>query len=332
VQPRQAATYRTTYAEFVKWAANEGIPLHSDEDVDAAAVDYLDAIYLQGYEASSGDKLLGAIKFMRSGGPRPLSLPLTRMRRALRGFRKSAPGASRFGLPWEWTASIAGTLLATKRRDAALCLLAAHDTYSRPGEITDLQVGDLVLPAPRLRGYHRLCLVIRPEERGQPRKTGSFDDTVTVEDLDAHISTHLVQLTKGRDPSEKLFRLSISQYKDAFEDAADLVGLAAEQLCTYQARHGGASRDAMLKRRDLSEIQKRGGWKTFNSVRRYEKFGKVQQAINRTPSDTLAYSRIAIQYLDEWLHGRSMHLNRPPRTKGRRLVGKRRRSSQVPGG
>ncbi|CAK0874147.1 unnamed protein product, partial [Prorocentrum cordatum] len=298
VQPQQAATHRATYAEFAKWAANEGIPLHSDEDVDAAAVDYLDAIYLQGYEASSGDKLLGALKFMRSGGPRPLALPLTRMRRALRGFRKSAPGASRFGLPWEWTAAIAGTLLATKRRDAALCLLAAHDTYSRPGEITDLQVGDVALPAPRLRGYHRLCLVIRPEERGQPRKTGSFDDTVSVEDLDAHISTHLVQLARGRDPSEKLFRLSISQYKDAFEDAADLVGLAAEQLCTYQVRHGGASRDAMLKRRDLSEIQKRGGWKTFNSVRRYEKFGKVQQAINRTPSDTLTYSRLAVQYLD----------------------------------
>ncbi|CAK0794405.1 unnamed protein product, partial [Prorocentrum cordatum] len=298
VQPQQAATYRATYAEFAKWAANEGIPLHSDEDVDAAAVDYLDAIYLQGYEASSGDKLLGALKFMRSGGPRPLALPLTRMRRALRGFRKAAPGASRFGLPWEWTAAIAGALLATKRRDAALCLLAAHDAYSRPGEITDLQVGDVVLPAPRLRGYHRLCLVMRPEERGQPRKTGSFDDTVSVEDLDAHISTHLVQLARGRDPSEKLFRLSISQCKDAFEDAADLVGLAAEQLCTYQVRHGGASRDAMLKRRDLSEIQKRGGWKTFNSVRRYEKFGKVQQAINRTPSDTLTYSRLAVQCLD----------------------------------
>ncbi|CAK0906068.1 unnamed protein product, partial [Prorocentrum cordatum] len=302
VQPQQAATYRATYAEFAKWAANEGIPLRSDEDVDAAAVDYLDAIYLQGYEASSGDKLLGALKFMRSGGPRPLALPLTRMRRALRGFRKAAPGASRFGLPWEWTAAIAGTLLATKRRGAALRLLAAHDAYSRPGEITDLQVGDVVLPAPRLRGYHRLCLVMRPEERGQPRKTGSFDDTVSVEDLDAHISTHLVQLARGRDPSEKLFRLSISQCKDAFEDAADLVGLAAEQLCTYQVRHGGASRDAMLKRRGLSEIQKRGGWKTFNSVRRYEKFGKVQQAINRTPSDTLTYSRLAVQYLDEWLH------------------------------
>ncbi|CAK0825859.1 unnamed protein product, partial [Prorocentrum cordatum] len=303
VQPQQAATYRATYAEFAKWAANEGISLHSDEDVDAAAVDYLGAIYLQGYEASSGDKLLGALKFMRSGGPRPLALPLTRMRRALRGFRKAAPGASRFGLPWEWTAAIAGTLLATKRRDAALCLLTAHDTYSRPGEITDLQVGDVVLPTPRLRGYHRLCPVMRPEERGQPRKTGSFDDTVSVEDLHAHISSHLVQLAKGRDPSEKLFRLSISQYKEAFENAADLVGLAAEQLCTYQVRHGGASRDAMLRRRDLSEIQKRGGWKTFNSVRRYEKFGKVQQAMNRTPSDTLTYSRLAVQYLDEWLHG-----------------------------
>ncbi|CAK0788150.1 unnamed protein product, partial [Prorocentrum cordatum] len=260
VKPSVAASCRKSYHEFSKWAARERIQLHTDEQLDAAAVDYLDSLYLEGYEAATAERLLAAIKFMRFQVPLVLD--------CLGNGQLSA---------------IAGALLATRRRDAALCLLTSYDTYARPGEATEVQVGDLVLLAARLQGYRRLCLVARPEDRGLPRKAGSFDDTVAVEDFDAQLSTHLEELARGRDPSEPLFRLSVAQYKEAFEDATDIVGLGAEQ-------------------RDLVAIQKRGGWKTFNSVRRCEKFGKVQQAINRTPPETLACSRLAVRCLNGWFH------------------------------
>ena len=132
----------------------------------------------------------------------------------MKGSRKSAPGAFRFGVPWEWTAGIAGARLATKRRGASLCLLTGHDTHARPGELTKLLDVDLALPAARFQGYRRRRLVVRPEERGRPRETGSLDDIVTVEDVGARPSPRLMQHAKGRVPSELLFRLSIAQYKD----------------------------------------------------------------------------------------------------------------------
>ncbi|CAK0825265.1 unnamed protein product [Prorocentrum cordatum] len=205
VQPGVAASHGTSCAEFTTRAAREKSQLGTDEQIDAAAVDYLDSLYFRSHEAASGDRLLAAIKFMRSGGPRPLALPPPRTRGALKGFRNAAPGASRVGLPREWAAVIPGALEAAERK-----------------------------------GHRRPRLVARPEERGQPRQTGSFDDAVTVEDLAVHLPPHLAQLAKRR---------------TRFQKAAGLVGLGAGQLCAHQARHGGASRDAMLKRRDLSEIQ-----------------------------------------------------------------------------
>eukprot|EP00971_Amphidinium_carterae_P224070 4446352-Amphidinium_carterae.2 len=49
------------------------------------------------------------------------------------------------------------------------------------------------------------------------------------------------------------------------------------------ARHGGASRDWLLKRRTLEEIQKRGVWKSQAFVRRYEKSGVLQRFILQIP-------------------------------------------------
>lgn len=56
----------------------------------------------------------------------------------------------------------------------------------------------------------------------------------------------------------------------------------------YRLRHGGASRDFALKLRRLEEIQRRGRWKSFASVRRYEKGGRLQQLLRQLPKKVLS--------------------------------------------
>ena len=51
------------------------------------------------------------------------------------------------------------------------------------------------------------------------------------------------------------------------------------QITPYTLRHGGANEDCAVIARSLEEVQKRGGWKSFNSVRRCEKHARMSLVI-----------------------------------------------------
>lgn len=55
----------------------------------------------------------------------------------------------------------------------------------------------------------------------------------------------------------------------------------------YQLRHGGASFDFVSKARGLEEVRRRGRWRSWTSVRRYEKGSRVSQMLNRLPPEIL---------------------------------------------
>lgn len=65
-----------------------------------------------------------------------------------------------------------------------------------------------------------------------------------------------------------------------WRDAVQMLGI--EDLCKspYQNRHGGASRDHLRKLRTIAEIQRRGRWASDQSMRIYDKPGRMQQAVN----------------------------------------------------
>ena len=54
----------------------------------------------------------------------------------------------------------------------------------------------------------------------------------------------------------------------------------------YTLRHGGASDDALRRRRTWQGIQDRGRWKTAASVRRYKKFARVMKEAERLSQET----------------------------------------------
>ena len=81
------------------------------------------------------------------------------------------------------------------------------------------------------------------------------------------------------------------------------MGLNRFHLVTYQARHGGATRDILLKRRDLEEVRKRGHWRTYTSLCRYEKSGRVQKVLQLTPPAVLAYCQSVENRVGQLLAG-----------------------------
>eukprot|EP00974_Lingulodinium_polyedra_P079346 7685044-Lingulodinium_polyedra.AAC.1 len=73
--------------------------------------------------------------------------------------------------------------------------------------------------------------------------------------------------------------------------AAESLGLLWLFPSLYVVRHGGASRDAAGKLRDLTAIQKRGRWASLASIRHYERHARVQWILHRMGPTALALAR-----------------------------------------
>ena len=109
-----------------------------------------------------------------------------------------------------------------------------------------------------------------------------------------------------------LFGLTMAEYKDDFDQAARDLQSGGHNLVIYQGRHGGASRDILLQRRDLEEMRKRGQWKTYSSLRRYEESGRLQKVLQTTAPELLRYCQAMEQHILEVLLGPSRGVPCPP--------------------
>ena len=130
-----------------------------------------------------------------------------------------------------------------------------------------------------------------------PSKTAELDETIPIEL--AHyrfvgdaLAKHLRLKKRNRD--ELLFTIQPQEVISFLKEAAgelELCGLGA--LHPYRLRHGGASSDYAAKRRPLQEIQRIGRWRSFKSLRRYEKGGRINQMLQSLPAAVLAAARAA---------------------------------------
>ena len=55
----------------------------------------------------------------------------------------------------------------------------------------------------------------------------------------------------------------------------------------YSLRHGGASHDRSTNSRSIQDVRKRGNWKAWQSVRRYEKSGRLGMELRKLTPATL---------------------------------------------
>ena len=295
-------TYKRTCDLFTEFCLDEQLDVTTEPQLDLAVLAYLDFCYLEGLPADVGEKLIAALRFVRTDVAILGKAALPRGKRAAKGFAKVMPPRSRVPLPWEWCAGLAATLHRQGHRDSAVALLTGFDTYVRPGALLKVTVADVLRPV-AAQGLGRWGLILFPQERGELSKTGTQDDTVILGNMDVDLVPLMQRQMRGKNPDQPLFSINMKEYRTHFTQAAVALGLGHHNLVAYQARHGGASRDILLKRREMEEVRKRGHWRTYASVRRYEKSGRVQRVMQTTPAALLKYCQRVAPRLGELLLG-----------------------------
>ena len=195
------------------------------------------------------------------------------------------------------------TLLSFDLREIAFLMFICFIGYLRPREAYMARCVDLVRPA----GSRNQCLrswglIIAPQERpSEPSKTREFDDTVLF-DYPEWVGQLFARRPPPVDPECRLFNVDPRKVKIAWSRAREALHLP-KQFCMYQLRHGGASEDALSRRRSLAEIMQRGRWKAMNSLKRYTKPGQVQKMLNDLSPGVRQYAAWATTNLRALLFG-----------------------------
>ena len=267
---------------------------------DAALTRYANHLPREGEMPSEGDKVRAAFEAVHPRFARNGDQGLPMLRRALRGWHKWAPSQRRAKLPTVVLAAITMEFIGQQdlgKRETALALQTGFSAYLRPAELCRLAITDLVPPGDATLHWG---LMLAPFERGVSTKTGKFDESILLDDvtvpwlgkaLQRHCKNRLGELkelghTYQSAKKQSMWRLGQMEHLDHLRWAAAHLGCLHLADSLYALRHG-ASRDALEKKRDLVEVQRRGRWAHISSVRHYEGHGRIQNSLNQLPLPTL---------------------------------------------
>ena len=291
------------FLDFVEWS-REQLAAAPMPVLDAMVESYVEFLFRNDEEMHVASYVLAATVFFLD---RSLRAPdvLVKSKLALSGWKKQEPPASRLPLPWA-VACLMAVWLAQQNSDLCLqvarALVIQFDTFARPGEIVTLPLASVIVPHKRSRrAYGQVALVfaasddvvpLQQYETARLTKTGDQDDTVII---DTASFPHVASIVLAAVASAKLAgsvrlfgSLTPAIYNHWVQRAARDCGIPFE-VCPHMARHGGASEAIHRNLRELKGVQLRGRWRCFESVRRYQKQGKLLAQMRRL-SKTVAPS------------------------------------------
>ena len=181
----------------------------------------------------------------------------------------------------------------------ALMLTLQFVAYLRPSELVNLAPSQVVEP----KGTEpHGALLLAPEEEGIPSKTRQFDESVILDRDDIPgLFTALSQQKARRHGATTLWSIGFQRYGELFKKYSAASGVSCLQPHPYSVRHGGASDDALRRRRTMLEIKMRGRWAADASIRRYMKHARLLKEIERLPAVVRAYGEKVASVLSECL-------------------------------
>ena len=300
-------SYQIKYATWRDFCQRSGLPTGSRQDDEVALLEWADAAFSLGMASADGTAMLAAYTHHHPENGR-FGQPLARVARALQAWGKLVPPAGRVPPAFSMVCGIAVALTELGRRDMAVGALVALSAYLRPGELIGLRGGDVVRPMPQFGPAYRhwsLVLGSTAAEEARPTKTGIYDDSVILDHEELQwLSPMLEMMVSSREPLEYLWDFNDQLFRQKFEEAAALAGLARLGLVPYSLRHAGPSWDAIRRRRSQREIQRRGRWASPTSVQRYERSSRVVATLQELPEETLLFLQHCEMHLAELVTGR----------------------------
>ena len=163
-----------------------------------------------------------------------------------------------------------------------MAVLLCVSCYLRPGELMGLTRASLVRPASCISKHW--CLLLFPSEGVERSKTGTTDDSIAVDSEYLSWAGPIWEALTEGDPKSFLWTFTYPQFLKQIRLAISAWNLG--EVVPYQMRHSGPSIDRAANRRTLLDCQKRGRWKSWQSVTRYEKSARLSAFWNRLPEAT----------------------------------------------
>lgn len=313
IKEPQRQDYARRLSEFYNFVARFELDISSEKKLDEALVDYSDLMYLNGESQDAGSRLKAALEYHRPEAAREGMLNLPRFRRSLKGWRKMAPNQTRLPMVEYIKSSISGIMLCQGWKEMALFNELSFSTYARPGELLKMRVCDVV---PKKNAGDHPLVILAPFERGESSKTGIYDEVLILEDTRASFLGPIVcSLAKQKElqegPEVSMWGFNARKYLQIWRACVGALDVASLATSPYQNRHGGASRDHLMRLRSVQEIQRRGRWACDTSARIYDKPGRLQQVLNKMQGDLQPFGEyVRRNFADLYLGGK---VQTPPR-------------------
>ena len=123
----------------------------------------------------------------------------------------------------------------------------------------------------------RPMCAVPPREGGASSKTSQYDEALSFDLAQHGVLGPVFAELKKTTPGVRVFGYTGLELHNLVTKAAADLHLEALGVVPYSCRHCGPSSDRASQARSLEEIQQRGRWRSFNSVRRYEKAPRLQE-------------------------------------------------------
>ena len=320
--PRQRSVRAPTRARYLaaasavtEFANALKLKLKSAKDVDSVLERYITELYFDGEAVQTGRVALYGYAW-RAGLPtRGTAFPLAKQ--ALKGWGTAAPPQSRDPVPWAAALLVAEQLLFMKNLAAVLAaalMILNFDCYLRPAEGLGLARYD-VCTGSGSGVYAQWAIIIgQRASTDVPTKTGTFDDTIMVGEATSRrwVVDILVALYRRCSGHQQLFfGLTHSAFRGLLRLGSARAGLPFIIL-PHGLRHGGPSHDAFHGHHTLRRIQQRGRWAAWESVRRYEKHGRLLKLTGKLNHAQLGKAETLEHSLGKILISAIKNLPRPP--------------------
>ena len=278
---------------FLEWQKAEGLAHTVDiEPTMLQLLDFLDVLFLAGASHADGKKVHAALNDLI---PKLKSVPYLqeRIKRGLNGWHKRAPDMQRDPIVEEAVMAVIGEMLSRRKSlHAANCLLQ-YLFYLRPGEADSLEIRQILPPVSHGGpGLTQWGLLLSPQDKPKPGKTGERDESLMLDDQDWQwFGGVLRELIAHRSPTQAVWPFSSEEMVEEFQTSIKNLQMSHLGIVRYMLRHAAASHDLLTQKRDRSGVKDRGRWTTDSSLRRYGKPARALRAAHSLPAGVLEYGQ-----------------------------------------
>ena len=270
--PSTLKTYDRYLGKFLRWLEKREL----DEFEDLTELDHLLTMYcIYTHDKHKGNNrqrcihVKNALEFYFP----ELAGTFRLTNRSLNGWAKQKPIVQHSPAPYKVMLGIAFEFLRDGQLGMMVATLLTFDCYLRASDIKNAKPMDLTLFPALRNGY---CGVLR-----LPKTKRGINQSVKVRGKLLHI--WLRRLLDERQQSKELFGFSLQYWRKCMARIRNRLGLHNLVITPHSLRYGGATYDALERKTSMQDIQQRGRWANFKSLRRYIQEGETTLLSTKLP-------------------------------------------------